>query len=128
MACVNYLATLNNPEVDPQEFLEAWISKAKANYVVGQLEKGAEGTVHLQYFINFKKPGQRVSYLKKFCSKSHFEAVKVNNGADRYCMKDDTRVDGPWEYGEKPVRRNNKQDWEEVWQKAKENKIEEIDA
>jgi hypothetical protein len=57
MACVNYLATLNNPEVDPREFLESWVTKAKASYVTGQLEKGQEGTVHIQYFINFKKPG-----------------------------------------------------------------------
>jgi hypothetical protein len=41
--------------------------------------------------------------------------VKVNNGAHTYCMKEDTRVAGPWEFGIKPVQRNNKTDWEAVW-------------
>lgn len=35
MASVNYLCTLNNPEVDPREFLEQWVLHGKANYVVG---------------------------------------------------------------------------------------------
>lgn len=52
--------------------------------------------------------------MKKHCSRSHFEMVKIDNGCREYCMKEETRVDGPWEFGEKPVRRNNKTDWEEV--------------
>jgi len=28
-------------------------------------------------------------------------------------MKEDTRVEGPWEFGNKPVRRNAKVDWDE---------------
>lgn len=42
----------------------------------------------------------------------HIEVVKHNNGADNYCMKEDTRVEGPWEFGTKPIKRNNKHDWE----------------
>jgi len=48
--------------------------------------------------------------LKKICSKAHFEQVKFNNGADDYCMKEDTRVEGPWSFGVKPARRNVKGD------------------
>lgn len=55
-----------------------------------------------------------MSFLKKHCSKAHFQEVKVNNGADKYCMKTETRVDGPWEFGVKPVVRSSKKDWEEV--------------
>lgn len=56
--------------------------------------------------------------MKKFCSKSHFEPVAFNNGADRYCMKEDTRLDGPWEFGMRPVKRDSKIDWEEVKKNA----------
>lgn len=98
----NFLGTLNNPEVDPRDFLEKWVTQAKAKYVCGQLEKGEEGTVHIQYFLNFSSP-TRVSLLKKYCQKSHFEQVKINNGAHSYCMKTETRLDGPWEFGEKPI-------------------------
>jgi len=85
-------------------------TKLKAKYVCGQLEKGAEGTAHVQFFINVGSP-IRLSALKKVCKLAHFEPVKVNNGADDYCLKDDTRVEGPWEYGTKPVKRNSVTDW-----------------
>ena len=65
--------------------------------------------------------------LKKHCGKAHFEPVKVNNGADAYCMKEDTRLEGPWEFGTKPVKRNNKQDWEQVWQAAAAGDLMKID-
>lgn len=56
------------------------------------------------------------------------EPVKRNNGADDYCMKEDTRVEGPWEFGEKPVRRNVKTDWDQVWKDAVEGNMDNIPA
>jgi Putative viral replication protein. len=61
--------------------------------------------VHIQFFIIFKGQ-QRISALKKHCPKAHFTAVKRDNGASDYCLKEDTRVEGPWEFGVKPARRN----------------------
>ncbi len=52
----------------------------------------------------------RLAHLKKHCTKSHFEIVKVNNGADEYCNKEETRVEGPWSFGVRPARRNKKGD------------------
>lgn len=77
--------------------------------------------------MNFKSQ-VRLSALKKHCGHAHFELVKVNNGAHTYCMKEDTRVDGPWEHGVKPVQRNSKTDWEEVKQNAKSGNLEAIPA
>lgn len=116
--CTNYIGTLNNPKMTAQEYLEQWVTRGKAVYAVGQLEKGEEGTVHIQFFLNFKKPGITIVGLKKFCSLAHFKEVRVNNGADNYCMKEDTRLEGPFEYGVKPVKHNSKKDWEEVKEKA----------
>ncbi len=48
--------------------------------------------------------------MKKMCSHSHFEAVKHNHGADDYCNKEDTRIEGPWTFGVRPARRNQKGD------------------
>jgi hypothetical protein len=111
-----WLGTLNNPDVDPSDYLSAWADKAR--YVCGQLEEGKEGTRHIQFYLNFKEP-VRLSALKKKCGKAHFDMVKVDNGADTYCMKEDTRVAGPWEYGQKPLKRNSKTDWDKVWEDAK---------
>lgn len=41
----NWIGTLNNPSVDPEEYLLMW--KDKAEYVCGQLEEGKEGTRHI---------------------------------------------------------------------------------
>ena len=48
--------------------------------------------------------------MKKYCSKSHFEVVKKNNGADEYCNKEETRVEGPWTHGVRPARLDKKGD------------------
>jgi hypothetical protein len=43
----NWLGTWNNPTVGTEEWLAALFERAKAVYVVGQLERGAEGTPHI---------------------------------------------------------------------------------
>lgn len=51
----------------------------------------------------------------------------MNNGADTYCMKEDTRVEGPWEFGTRPVKRNSKEDWARVYEEAKKGNFAAID-
>lgn len=48
MRSVNWLGTLNNPEVVlVEDYLKTWFTATGAKYVNGQLEKGADGTVHI---------------------------------------------------------------------------------
>lgn len=102
----SWLGTLNNPDTTVvQDYLSLWFTKARARYVNGQLEKGKEGTVHIQFFLNFEKP-VRLAALKKFCPKAHFQQVLRDNGASDYCLKEETRLEGPWEFGLKPARHN----------------------
>lgn len=110
MARVNWLGTHNNPEDVSmvESYLKMWFEKTNAEYVNGQLEKGKEGTPHIQFFLNYKKPGKRLAALKKHDPKAHFEPVGVDNGASDYCLKTDTRLAGPWEFGIKPARKNVK--------------------
>lgn len=104
----NWLGTLNNPDTTTTEvYLKRWKDTLDCQYVNGQLEKGSEGTVHIQYFLHFAS-NKRLSALKKVCAKSHFEPVKYDNGASDYCLKEDTRVEGPWEFGLKPAQLNKK--------------------
>ena len=118
-----WLCTLNNPELT----LEQVHQSTSAAYTVGQLEQGSNGTLHLQFVQNFKNP-VRLAHYKKHLPQAHCEPVLVDNGVDKYCMKQETRVDGPWEYGEKPIQRNSRKDWEAVFLKAKQGRIEEIPA
>lgn len=64
MSGCNWICTLNNPTVGGEDYLQAWSKSAKVTFVTGQLEKGAEGTVHLQYFLNFSQK-VRMAHLKK---------------------------------------------------------------
>lgn len=43
-------------------------------------------------------------------------------------MKEETRLEGPWEFGKKPVQRASKEDWESVRTLAKTGKLDEIPA
>lgn len=121
-----WFGTLNNPE-NPDEvakYLEHILTHGKAKYVCGQLERGEEGTLHLQYAVWFKTC-MRLAALKKICPRTHWEAMR-NEDAFDYCMKEDTRVDGPWEFGERPIRRNSKVDWARVKQHAKAGEFDKV--
>lgn len=43
-------------------------------------------------------------------------------------MKEETRLEGPYEFGDKPVRRNTKTDWNEVLDHAKKGEFDKIPA
>jgi hypothetical protein len=126
--CTTNFKDLQEKDINTEQYLDQVYFKSGAKYVVGQLEKGEkEGTLHIQFYVNFDEP-QRMSKLKKVDNRMHIVPVYKNNGADTYCMKEDTRVDGPYQFGEIPIQRNKKTDWEKVWELAKQNKIDEIPA
>lgn len=87
-----------------EQWLESTHKLHKLKYTTGQLEKGTEGTLHLQWFIQLEKPGKRISALKKVCPYTHWTPVDTKDSAWKYCHKEDTRVEGPWEFGERPLR------------------------
>jgi hypothetical protein len=65
-----YLITLNNPEHPDlsQQWIEGLFTRVnKVAYVNGQLERGENGTLHIQAYVHFKSP-QRGSVLKKYCN------------------------------------------------------------
>ncbi len=76
--------------------------------------------------MNFRNP-TRAAAINKFDKAIHCEGVKrTPNTAADYCMKEDTRIEGPWEFGERPVQRNSKTDWKDVLHNAKTGNIEGI--
>lgn len=89
--------THNNPVVSPQDYLEGWFTtQSDIVYVNGQLEGGEQAdTPHIQAYIHFSKP-KTLTSLKKRDPRAHFAPVKIDNGASSYCMKEETRLDGPW--------------------------------
>lgn len=69
-ACM-IIGTLNNPTADTKDYLEAWSKKKTVAYVTGQLERGDNGTPHIQYFVQ-TTGSNRMAWFKTHCSKSHF--------------------------------------------------------
>lgn len=69
-------------------------------YLVYQLELGAEGTLHFQGYVRYAKR-LRLSTAKGFLHPTaHLELARGTEQANKeYCTKEDTRVDGPWEFG-----------------------------
>lgn len=56
--------------------------------------------------------------VKKILPKAHLEPVIDMASSIKYCSKEDTRIDGPWEHGICPIIR--KQDnWKLTVEKAK---------
>lgn len=97
--------TANNFSVRPDE---AAFRKhfAHLQYVVFQHEVGEEGTPHLQGYLQLAKKARWsavANKLEKMCGKR--VRVVQANGSDKdneaYCTKDETRVDGPWRFGER---------------------------
>lgn len=125
----SYICTYNLLPEDVENWesiLENFHVLGKARYTCGQLEKGEEtGHPHIQFYQNFKNP-QKLGHYKLLNKGIHAEKCKSEKASMEYCMKKETRIEGPKEYGEKPIHRNCKADWDEVWNKAKEGKIEEI--
>jgi hypothetical protein len=70
-------------------------------YLVYQRESGAEtGHHHFQGYCQMKR-AERLAALKKLFPGAHLEIQRgTNEEAKEYCMKEDSRIDGPWEFGE----------------------------
>ena len=103
--------TINNPArsiLFPDGLVEG------VKYLVYQLERGEQGTPHLQGYITLQRP-QRRSWLQKIvCKTAEGESFHVFDRAalfvakgnaeqnKSYCTKPDGRISGPWELGSLP--------------------------
>jgi len=82
--------TINNPTDDDLirwEGLkgEKWIKK-----VMGQLEKGENGTPHLQGMLNTESV--RFAQIKRALPRAHIEIARKPAALERYVQKEDTRM------------------------------------
>ena len=109
----NFLCTLWVIPDDPEAYLKRWSELDWVRFVRGQLERCEfTGREHLQFYINTFTPRSPPS-LKDHDRNVWVTVVRINNGAHNYCLKENTRISGPWEFGDKPVSRNNKIDLKE---------------
>lgn len=92
----NFVFTWNNPPTT-----EGLWNPAKMKYLVYQLERGENGTPHLQGYCELHKRMRFQSAKRLLGDSVHLER-RMGSGAQArdYAMKEDTRQEGPWEFGE----------------------------
>lgn len=89
--------TINSPERTGGDFIE-WPETVR--YAVWQLERGEDGTRHLQGYVEFSRPMSFAGIKRVLGGTAHVEARRgTRDQAREYCRKEATRVGGPWEYG-----------------------------
>ena len=94
--------TLNNPsEGEINNWKNAHgIPILGINYLVFQKERGAEGTEHLQGYIEFKTKRRMGAIKTMLGNRCHLElAMGTASQNKTYCTKEESRIDGPFEYG-----------------------------
>lgn len=93
--------TINNPTENEKQILsERWPLSPDCGYMVWQTEEGEEGTRHIQGYVEFTQT-RRLSFVKRILGgRAHLERRRgTRDQARTYCMKGESRVDGPFEFG-----------------------------
>jgi hypothetical protein len=99
-----YWCFTENDAVGIVDILEAFNGDRKFHpnitYICGQVEEGKENHAHFQGYLELNTR-KRIPWLKTNLSKTaHFERRRgTQKEAIDYCKKNDTRVDGPYEFG-----------------------------
>lgn len=91
-----WLGTLNNPTVEDRQTISGpaprWLRMIK-----GQDEVGESGTLHIQFAVNTQQI--RLSQLKTWLPRAHFEVARNQNAVANYVNKSETAVpDTQFEY------------------------------
>lgn len=95
-------------------------------FLRGQLEEGEGGFKHYQlFFITEQKASSSRCKVLFDTPTGHYELTR-SEAAEKYVWKEETRVGEQFEFGARPLRRNTKTDWEEVWKCATEGKLLEL--
>lgn len=122
-----WMFTINNPELTNEQLVARFTQSRQFRFVVFQLERGDEGTLHFQGTPIFQEnrsllvpifpPNSTLlGYLgllneralvfirRNYSDTAHWERRRGSHRqALTYVTKEDTRVDGPWEAGDVPV-------------------------
>jgi len=100
---INWIGTISLERFNREELIGAFTTLS-IKYAVYQLECGEDtGYPHWQvYLISTQRI--RINGLRAATHNSHWEIRKgTHQQAKEYCSKEETRLDGPFYYGEEPV-------------------------
>lgn len=112
----SFCFTINNPTEELE--LQDWM-----NYLIYQKECGENGTPHYQGYCEISQNAKTLNWLKNnFSNTAHIEPRRgTQTQAIAYCKKEESRIDGPWEFGE-PKAQGSRTDLVALGTLAKEGK------
>lgn len=120
----------NNPPSDWKEALRSF----KADFALGQLEQGSQGTPHIQALLWFRDRIPAAYWKGRPCWSRAVYSDEVDTKI-AYVSKEDTRLEGPYSYGKLPnhvkkskVARRRIRDWDRALELSKEGRIKEVEA
>ena len=100
-----WVYTWNNPNLSPDSHNDSF-SSLGCTFHVFQREKGEEGTEHFQGYVELSS-ARGLTAIKAVNPQIHWERRRGTQAqAIDYCSKEESRVEGPWRFGE-PRRQNN---------------------
>lgn len=103
MSARTWCFTYNNPTESADELIAHLQTFPKIRACVFQKEQGEEGTPHYQGYLELTSV-HRLAGMKKILATAHFEIRRgTRDQARAYCQKEESRVDGPWEFGDWPA-------------------------
>ena len=134
----NWVFTLNANEDEGQHIrwitpsepcpVGAWLDSGKIDYLVCQVEH--VGHYHVQGYIQFNCK-MTLAACKKINKEAHWEPRRgTHQQAKDYCMKEDSRVSGPWELGHEKGDQGSRNDLEAIAElvKAKKTNLEIVES
>jgi len=86
-------------------------------YHMYQHEEGKDGTHHIQGMFYFKET-KSLKQMREFVPRAHWEVCADIAKAIAYCSKPDGRLDGPYEWGERP-RKGKRSDIQAIVEMAR---------
>lgn len=99
-----FLYTVHKYGDDWRQWMASFYEDRKPDYMVGQLEMGVETQKeHIQMAVHWKNPRSIRAVIENIKDHGHVERCFNPKASLAYVQKDDTRVDGPVEFGEKPL-------------------------
>lgn len=102
-AATCWVFTLNNPTDDEIALIKSRSEADDSPFagIVFQRERGAEGTVHLQGYVQLVDRKRLAQVKTLLCDRVHLEKRRgTHSQAYEYCTKLDTRLEEPYVYGE----------------------------
>lgn len=121
-----FFFTYNNFQEEDKSRLSTSLPEG-FTYLVFQVEKGENGTPHLQGYAETKSAMRYTTFQSRISPEHpqhvHYEAPRAPAACIAYCKKEESRVEGPWELGEAKKNQDKKATSAEVLDQIRKGEI-----